>query len=380
MKKLLVIAGESSGDIHAANLVRELIKTDPDVRVFAAGGDRLREAGAVLLVDLVRHAVMGAVEVLKHYHEFKKIFKDLLAFVEKERPDAVLLIDYPGFNLKFAKAAKARGVKVIYYISPQIWAWAPGRIRHIKETVDQMIVILPFEKELYERAGVRVAYVGHPILDVLSEDPDSAAFSRENGIRNEDRIIGLLPGSRKDEIRKILPVMLDAAVILARDNPDVRFFTSAANEDLAAMIRAVAARYPLTVTLCGNPYALMKLSRVCMVASGTATVQTAFYLTPMVIIYKCALITWFLAKMLIKIPYIGLVNVIAGKKIIDEFIQFNARGQEIAARVQAILSDGAEARRITGELRTVKERLGKPGASARAAHVVVDFLKEVCEK
>jgi len=378
MRKLLVIAGESSGDIHGGNLVREIRKLSPETAVYAAGGQRLKEAGATLLVDLVQHAVIGAVEVLKHYHEFRKIFNRLLAFLDRERPDAVILIDYPGFNLKFARAAKRRGIRVVYYISPQIWAWAPGRITQIRESVDQMIVILPFEREIYEKAGVRVSFVGHPILDVLREDAGGDLRSHYR-VGADERIIGLLPGSRKNEVRKILPPMLEAAVILKGTMPALKFFISAADDGMKKMIEGIVSQYPLDVVLCGDVYAVMKGARACMVASGTATVQTAFFLTPMVIIYKVAFITWFLGRLLIRIPYIGLVNVIAGKKIIDEFIQFDARPDRIAAAVRELIASEQKYRSVKDELRIVKERLGEPGASARAARAVIDFLGETCK-
>lgn len=378
MKKLLVIAGESSGDIHGGNLVREIRKIDPRIEIFAAGGQKLKEAGATLLVDLVQHAVIGAVEVLRHYYKFKKIFDQLLAFADEQKPDAVILIDYPGFNLKFARAAKSKGIKVIYYISPQIWAWAPGRITDIRKTVDQMIVILPFEKDIYEKAGIRVSYVGHPILDILREDA-GGDFRARYAVDHKKRVVGLLPGSRRNEIRKILPLMLEAAVILQGSGENLSIFISAADSKIKKMIEGIVSQYPLDVVLCDDVYAIMKHARVCMVASGTATVQTAFYLTPMVIIYKVAFITWFLGRLLIRIPYIGLVNVIAGKKIIDEFIQFDAQPAAIAAAARQLLDNDEKYASVKNELRVVKERLGMPGASARAARVVVDFLGDTCK-
>ncbi|MDP8262808.1 MAG: lipid-A-disaccharide synthase [Candidatus Ancaeobacter aquaticus] len=373
MKKILVIAGEQSGDMHGAHLVREICAKKNDVRVFAAGGEKLKAAGATLLYDLASKAVMGSVEVLKHYRELKRVFNSLLLFVDTEKPDVVILIDYPGFNLKFAEAVKKKGVKVIYYISPQIWAWAPGRITKIKRCVDHMIVILPFEKDLYEKAGVPVTYVGHPLIDSMKEGLEES-FVKEHSIKSDDCIVGILPGSRETEIKKNLPIMLETAELLQKTNVNTRFFIAYDQKALGHIVPDIMCKHTVHVEIVDNVCNVMKVSKVCMVASGTATIQTAFYLTPMVIIYKVAVITWFLAKLLIKIPYIGLVNVIAQKKIIDEYIQFDAKPELISSKVKDIIDDCNKYAQIKEELGKVKEKLGRPGASARAADVVLTML------
>lgn len=374
-KKLLIIAGEPSGDLHGSNLARSIMQVSPDIEVSGIGGARMAQAGVKLHYDMSGLAVIGFMEVLKDLKVFRHIFNSLLAKVDNDPPNVCVLIDFPGFNLRFARQLKRRGIPIIYYISPQVWAWGRKRIKAISSLVDKMIVIFDFEKELYETYGLDVEFIGHPLLDVvrptMTHDEAYAYFN----LHNQSPVIGLLPGSRENEIRRHLPIMLKAAQLIKEDFDGVQFLIPRAptipKETFHQLIED--SKLPIQV-ISDKTYDVMNVSDLLLVASGTATLEGAISTRPMVIIYRVNFLSWLLARYLVKIPYIGLVNVVAGKPIVPEFIQYKARPGRIAAEACSLLRNQEKLAHTKRELAAVKEKLGTPGATARCAELILKFL------
>lgn len=374
-KHIIVVAGEASGDLRAAELMSEIKQIDPGFTFSGLGGNKMARAGAEIYVDLTRMAVVGFTEVLKHFKEIKKIFGDILKKIDEVKPCAVILIDYPGFNLRLAKELKKRGVKVIYYISPQVWAWDEKRIELIKNVVDKMIVFFEFEKTLYKKHRFTVDCVGHPLVDRVKTAATPETFLKILEFSLDKKTIGLLPGSRQKEIEAIFPVMLKTAKYLYEKNPGFQFLVFQAPTIHPDFLNQYLEDYALPLKIVTDKiYDGINACDFCLVASGTATLETAILQKPMVIVYKTSLLTWALAKILIKIPYIGLVNVVAGKTIVPECIQFAATARNIGAQTIGILSDPDRLAEIKRELAKVKETLGSPGASLRAAEKIVRYL------
>ena len=374
MSKLLVVAGEESGDKHAAKLIAEILQRDPSCEIRAAGGERMAEAGADLRYNLVELAVLGSVEVLRNYAGLRRIFHGLLSLIEEWRPDAVVLVDYPGFNIRLAKKIKARRLPpaVIYYISPQVWAWGTRRRKTIARNVDRMLVILPFEKEFYADTPLPVEFVGHPMLDDLRLEEAGRGSPPAGAPAPGPPVVALLPGSRWNEVRRHLPVMLRAAEIMKRKIPSIGFVTAPPKEAFRAFTEAVLASSPVEVRVMpAGAYEAMRAASLILVASGTATLEAACLLKPMLIVYRVAWPTYFLGRALVKLPYIGLVNVIAGRKVMPEFIQRDASPGRIAAAALAWLGDGAAYGAAVEALREVRAAVGAAGASGRAAGAVL---------
>lgn len=374
-KRIMIIAGEASGDLQAAHLVRSLKSIDPHIEIFGIGGKLTKEAGVEIIYDIVELAVVGFVEVLKHIGTFKKIFKKLLTLLDTKRPDVVILVDYPGFNLRFAKYAKEKNIPVIYYISPQIWAWGKKRISQIKQYVDKMIVIFGFEEELYKEAGVKVSFVGHPFLDLVKPAWKKEETIKHLHLNHHSVKIALLPGSREKEVERHLPAMLKACEVIKENLPDVEFILSKRKELDKAIYNKITSFSTIKPhSLENRPYEIMDIANLVILSSGSATLETAIMQKPMVIIYKTSLITWLLAKNLIKIPNIGLVNVVAGKRIVPELMQFQVNAKNIARESLAILQDKHKQEEIKENLRQVKQKLGDQGATNRASHLIYKFL------
>jgi lipid-A-disaccharide synthase len=304
-----------------------------------------------------------------------KVMAQLKASLKKDRPDLLILIDYPDFNLPLAKAAKKYGVKVFYYISPQVWAWRRGRIGKIKKIVDRMAVILPFEADLYKEAGVDATFVGHPLLDVVrTKYPRKEALSRFD-LREEVTTVGILPGSRQSEVTRLLPVMLGAAQIIEEKIKPVQFVLPLADTLDIAFVSQIIAKYPVAVRLIPNEvYDVIGCTDIAMVASGTATLETALMETPMIIIYKVSAPSYYVGKMVINVDHIGLVNIIAGKEIVPELIQFEANPEKIAAEVIDILASRERMERIKAELKKIRNMLGSHGAAERVARLAYDMI------
>jgi len=371
--KLYWIAGEASGDARGAEVMKSLnalaVERGIAVEHRGAGGPQMRGL-APAIEDWSGEAVVGLWDVLKKYGYFRRQFDRMLAEIAECRPDAVILIDYPGFNLRIAKELKRRhpALTLIYYISPQVWAWNRGRIPKMAKMLDLMLCIFPFEKELYEESGLKTEFVGHPMLDSLA--------AKKCGLARDETLVGLFPGSRGKEVQRIFPVMLEAAAEIRKARPDLRFEAAAASEKLAGVMREMAAGYGVEVVL-GKSHELMQRAGAGMVASGTATVEAAYFELPFVIVYCVAPLTWQVGKRLVRVPFLGMVNILAGKEIVREFLQEAARPVAIADEVLALVN-GREARENqVQELRAVIAGLGEGGASVRAAEAIWDQLQPV---
>ncbi len=379
-KKILIVAGEMSGDMHGAHLVNHLKELNPKMSFFGLGGKNMKNAGVHIEYDITRLAVVGFIEILKNYSKFKKIFDNVLHKARQYKPDAAILIDYPGFNLRLAGELKKLGIPVIYFISPQVWAWGEKRIKFIKKTVSLMLVLFKFEETLYADKSFNVKFVGHPLLDTVKPQKTNIPLLELTGFKKERTTIALLPGSREREIINLLPPMLKAAQLIFKRNPDTQFFicrtTVLPKELFKKIIDKERIDYPYSI-IDDLTYAAIDASDIAIVASGTATLETAILNKPMVIIYKVALLTWALAKMCVKIPYIGLVNVIAGKKIVPELIQFDATPKKIAATAETLLHDKKKREKIHSQLYALKNSLGIPGAYRRTAQEITSFLKNL---
>ena len=367
---LLIIAGELSGDVQGGKLVAEIKELSPDVKITGIGGDNMEAAGMELLHHIREMSFLGFSEVLKHLPFIRKIMNELTDWIETNRPETIVLIDYPGFNLKLAARAKKLGCRVVYYISPQIWAWGGGRIKKIARVVDHMIVVFPFEEELYKSAGVKVDFVGHPILEGLNNEFTKEKFFEKHALKLDNTIIGLLPGSRAQEVENLYLPMLEAVELMQKELPNLQSVTGVSptlNEDLYENIEAGRRVEHSKAT-----YDLMKHSDILFVASGTATLESACFGTPMIIVYRVSPISWFLGKMLIKLKNIGLVNIVAGRQIVPELLQSEVTAASLAAEGVSLLGDKTLMEETTTRLLMVKDSLGKMGASKRAAEIIVN--------
>ena len=374
-KRIMIIAGEASGDIQGASLVKALKSINPHIEIFGVGGRQMKEAGVDIVYDIVELAVVGFIEVLKHLKVFKKILEKLLILLEIKKPDVVILIDYPGFNLRFAKYVKEKNIPVIYYISPQIWAWGSQRIAEIKKCVDKMVVIFGFEEDLYKEAGVKVSFVGHPFLDIVKSSWKKEESIKHLHLKHHSTKIALLPGSREKEIEKHLPVMLKSCEMIKEKMPDVEFILSRRKElDKSIYNKIISSSKIKPHSLENRPYEIMDIADLVIVSSGSATLETAIMQKPMIVIYKTSFITYFFAKNMIKIPNIGLVNVVAGKRIVPELVQSQANEVNITKESLNILNNKKLQIDIKENLRKVKEKLGEKGAIDRAAHIIQKFL------
>ncbi|RKY39473.1 MAG: lipid-A-disaccharide synthase [Candidatus Omnitrophota bacterium] len=365
--KIFIIAGEPSGDLHAARLSSALKQLSPEIELLGMGGEEMRSAGVSLLLDITSLAVIGFTEVIKNLLSLHKAFRILNRELDRQKPDAVVLVDYPGFNLRFAREVKKRNIPLFYYISPQIWAWGESRIKSIKKLVDKMIVTFKFEEEIYKNAGVPVVFVGHPLLD-------NKILNREKK-NNSSFTIALLPGSRIGEIKKILPIMLKTASLIHSSERDLHFLISKSANIKEGSIEQIIKKsgFSLPLSLQENQRCLQEADLV-LVCSGTATLEVALYQKPMLIIYKTSFFTALLAKFLLKIPYIGLINIIAGREIAPEFVQNKAKPEIIAKKALELIRDKQKREEKKKEIREVIPRLGEKGASRRAAQVILSSL------
>lgn len=365
VNRVLVIAGEASGDLHGSGVVRELKRRNPKIDVFGVGGDKMKQEGVNLIYHVNELGFMGFVEVLKHIPVLRSVQKTLETLLKLRKPDVVLLIDYPGFNLRFAKIAKRNGIRVVYYISPQVWAWHRSRVKTMKGIVDKMLVIFPFEVDLYRKEGVDAEFVGHPLLEGMQLDLDRAAFFKRYGLDPSKKLLGVLPGSRVQEIEKIFPEMLKASrEIAARQDMEVAVAVAPTLEE-----RYFRALYPLEGVhlIRGATYEVMAHADFALVTSGTATLETALFETPMVVVYRTSWLTYLLGRLLIQVENIGLVNIVAGKTIVPECIQGRATAANLVREALRLLNDDAALEAARQELSLVRQKLGESGASQRVA-------------
>ncbi|OGW86707.1 MAG: lipid-A-disaccharide synthase [Omnitrophica bacterium RIFCSPHIGHO2_02_FULL_46_11] len=378
-KKLFLIAGEASGDFHGAHLVRELKRLHPDLECRGLGGALMAQEGVHLICDLTKDAVLGLGDVLRKYFFFRSIFNQALDAARRFKPDAIILIDYPGFNLRFAKKIN-KEFRVIYYISPQIWAWGGQRIHAIRRTVDHMIVFFHFEAQLYRKAGVPVTWVGHPLIDLAKPTQSKSEFRAKwlPKAPAENKLVALFPGSRETEVDRILPEMLRVAKRIYDRIPGTQFLLSESNtlspELYETILMNARPTYPIR-RVRNQSYDIFNASDFAMVSSGTATLEAGLASIPFVILYKTAWSTFFLGRRLIRIPYIGLVNVVAGRKIVPEFLQHEIRTETIAQEAAYLLEHQDLREKMISDLKEVRGKLGEPGAAHRAAEAVLNFLR-----
>jgi lipid-A-disaccharide synthase len=373
---IMIIAGEISGDLHGASLITELKKTDTSINIYGIGGDKMIKAGMEPAYHIDKMAFLGFAEVIKHIPFIKKVKKDLLDIVVKKKINTVVLIDYPGFNLSIARELKKLGVKIIYYISPQVWAWGAGRIKKIKHLVHKMLVILPFEEKIYLEAGVPVEFAGHPLLERIKE---YSFLSREElntkfSLDPSKNILLLLAGSRKHEVEKIFPEVIKAAGKLAQDFNLQTVVACSPNID-EAFFHELTGVQGLTV-IKGHTYDFMKHAYLGIIKSGTSTLEAGLFSLPMVIVYRTTLLTYLIGKNLVKLKNIGLVNIVAGETVVPELIQQDASSGNIYHECSKLIMDKDYYNSIKMKLESIKNKLGSVGASERAAKTVYAIMNE----
>lgn len=384
MRKFMIVAGEASGDGHAAKLVRALREMAPGTKFefFGAAGPKMREAGVEAVVSSDNMSIVGLAEIGRALPMFLRAFSDLKRVAETKKPDAVILVDFPDFNLKLARVLKRKGLTIIYYISPQLWAWRQHRISSIKRYVDLLITILPFEKEWYADRGVNhVEYVGSPLAREIKASTDQEAFCSEFSLDPDDPIIALLPGSRHKEIVRILPVMVRSAVIAAGKVPNIQFLIPAADETSSLDIRHVlddmdgrGEQIPKILQVVeSRTYDLLQASDAAAVTSGTATLEAGIIGTPLVVVYKTSRLNYRLFEPMIAVPHYGLINLIAGRRVAVELIQDELTPETLATELLSLLEPKQNDSKRQ-ELRSAVANLGQGGASKRAAQAVLDFI------
>ena len=372
----MIVAGEASGDMHGASLVREMLKIDPSLIFYGIGGNKMQEAGVKLLVNAAQTAVVGLTEVISKFGTLFRIIRQVKKSLDEMKPELVILIDYPDFNLNFvAPAAKKRNIKIFYYISPQVWAWRKSRINKIKRLVDKMAVILPFEVDTYAAKGFVVDYVGHPLLDLVKPAYSKQESRKIFNLDESKTTIGLLPGSRLSEVVKLLPEMLRAAEILAQKIQNVQFILPLADTLEKKTVDDIVYGFTIKVkVISGQTYDAVSCCDLAIVASGTATLETALLSVPMIIIYKISPLSYFIGKMIVNVKNIGLANIVAGKTVVPELIQEDVSGNRIAAEAMDILTDAERKQEMIKELAAIRSKLGDPGAARKTAHLAYDML------
>ncbi len=367
------MSGEASGDMHGAKLANSLHAQDDRLILFGIGGERMQAAGVRIDVDAHRLSVVGITEVFAKLPQILDGMRTAKRLLVENKPDLLILIDFPDFNLHLASHAKKHGIPVLYYISPQIWAWRRGRVRKIKRLVDHMAVILPFEEIFYRQHGVPVTFVGHPLMDQYSTAPKQPKRSSEDNTVT----VGLLPGSRDSEVTKLLPSMLAAAKRIHQQKPNTRFLLSRARSVASSPVERMVKESGVKVILHdGSTDALLEQATVVIVASGTTTLEAAIHETPMIIVYRISPLSYRLGKALIRVPHIGLVNLIADKRVVPELIQHEASPEQIAQHTLAILKDTTRAKRTRMELAEVRRRLGAAGASRKVAEIAMRLINQ----
>jgi lipid-A-disaccharide synthase len=371
--RILLSCGEPSGDLYGAELLRLLRERVPGIQGFGLGGDRLEAQGLRLLAHVRDLAVVGLLEVISHLRGLRAIFRSVLDEVDRERPDVAVLVDYPDFNLRLARELRQRGVPVVYYVSPQVWAWRRRRIRAIRDTVTRMLVIFPFEEKLYREAGVPVTFVGHPLVDLVRPAPDPGSFLQGLGLEPQRPVVALLPGSRPKEVAYNLPPLAAAVQLMRGARPDAQFLLALAPSLEPRVVEGPLRGLDVPVVKDQTAAALSAAS-LALVASGTATVETALIGTPMVVVYRVSALTYALGRWLLQVPHFAMVNLIAGRRVVPELEQRDFTPERVAAEALRLLSEPGEAEAMRRELLRVRELLGHPGASARAAEAVAEVI------
>lgn len=372
--KYYIIAGEASGDLHGSNLVASLRAQDKDAKIRAWGGEKMRRNGANVVKNYHELAFMGFVEVLMNLRTILKNFSFCKKDIAEFNPDAIILIDYPGFNLKVAKWAHKKGYKVFYYISPQVWAWKRRRVYKIKRVVDKMLCILPFEKKFYDSYNVDCQFVGHPLLDEIAkiEPVDKQKFYKANRLNPKKEIIALLPGSRKQEVSRMLTVMLDVVKMF----PSYQFVVACAPSLPVSYYKKIIGEKANVRLVLNRTYQLLQLSSAAVVTSGTATLETALLDVPEVVCYKANKISYLIARQVAKVKYICLVNLIMDRLVVKELIQNDMTANNIRDELQSLLNSSKRQKKLLEEYEELKYVLGNTGASDRAAETIISYVKK----
>jgi lipid-A-disaccharide synthase len=372
-KKILIICGEASGDLHAASLATAIKTIDPKIKISGVGGQALRQAGAEIIYDIKGLSVIGLFDVLKKLPHFLELKKFLINTIKQEEFDAVVFVDFSGFNLRLAKELN-NVVNTIYYVSPQVWASRRGRVETIKKYIGKMIVLFKFEEEFYKKYGVTADFIGHPLLDIVKPSMQKNELLNNLKFSGEKSTIALLPGSRKQEIKNILPIMLQSAKLINDKTAAQLVIAKSPSVDWEIYNRIIEKSGMDVKMVEGKTYDCLNIADFAFVCSGTATLETAIMQKPFCVIYKMGLLNYLLYRPQVKLPYIGMVNIVAGKKIIPEFIQFGANPKKIAQETLNILRDKNKLQKISAELNLVKSSLGSPGAATRAAKIITEFI------
>lgn len=378
-RRIMIVAGESSGDTHAAKLVRAMRGAEPeaDLQFFGAAGPKMRREGVEAIVESDGLSIVGLADIAAALPMFVKAFNTLKRAAIARKPDAVILVDFPDFNLKLAKTLKRNGFRIIYYISPQLWAWRKYRVRSVKKYVDLMLTILPFEKDWYARNGVHnVEYVGSPLAREVHPGVEKDEFCREHDLDPAKPIVALLPGSRQNEIARILPVMLETASMMARRGPDIQFVIAMASAGSASNPVAIAPDPDMTerlTTVYDETYDALSASDAAAVTSGTATLEAGIIGTPMAVVYKTSAVNYKILEPMIHVPHYGLINLIAGKRVANEFIQDKFTARSLSDELLRLLEPHANST-TRAELKIAAEKLGRGGASKRAAESILKLM------
>ena len=376
-KKILIIAGEASGDLHGSNLVKEMLSLNPKLKFFGVGGEKMRKAGVNLVADITDMAVVGITEAIFKLRNIYWVYRQLKKSLTLNPPSLIILIDYPDFNLLFARAAKKKRIPIVYYISPQIWAWRKRRVKLMARLIKKMIVIFPFEKKFYQEANIDVDFVGHPLLDSIRPQFSRDEAFRKFSLNPELTTIGLLPGSRMSEINRHLPPMLKAIPLISRKLQPVQFIIPVApGLDFKKIENLTFSQNQNLRVVENSIYEVMQIADLLLVASGTATVEATIIGTPMIVVYRVSPFTYLLGKMLIKVKNVGMVNIIAGKTIVPELIQKDLNPEKITHTVLSILKNPKILKEMRKELAKVRKKIGKPGASSRAARIINEILQQ----
>lgn len=371
MPKIFLVTGETSGDIHGAHLALALRELNPTVELIGVGGSRMLAAGVSLLPGVKRVDAMG-VPGIRQLIQGWKTLRTLARYLNHERFDVIVLIDSPGLNLRLAKAIAKRSHKIIYYIAPQVWAWGSRRLNVIRRVISHVLAILPFEEAYFQKAGIPCTYVGHPLLDELKPSYDIVQERQQLGLAKEDLVIGLLPGSRVREVREVLPVFLRSVEQIRSQYPRLQVLLAQAHSLSDSVVNELLGHVGQQVTVVkGRSNEVMAASNLLLVTSGTATLQSALIGTPMVVVYRASPLTYHIAKCLVKIPYISLVNILAGQEIVPELIQDRMTPDRIAHEALGILQDPRRQKEMTQSFQTIRTSLGEAGASKRAAAFIL---------
>ncbi len=374
LQRVLMIAGEPSGDLHGSGVVRELKKRLPGIDVFGVGGEKMKAEGFDVVFPISRLSFMGFLEVVKNLSVVKELERTLEALIESRRPDVVVLIDYPGFNLRFAKKVKQRGIRILYYISPQVWAWHKSRVKKIRSLVDRMKVVFPFEVEIYEQEGINVEFVGHPLAEKIGATGSREDFFQKHGLDPAKKLLALLPGSRKQEIEKIFPTMLATAGLL-RKTLNVQVAVGVAPNLGAAYLKTFITDDASIILVEEATYDVMAYADAAIVTSGTATLETGWFGTPMAVVYKTSPATYTIGRALVGVPFIGLVNIVAGEKVVPEFVQHEMNVKNLVKEMSKQLTDAGYASAMRKRLSVIKSKLGTAGASARVAEGIIELAE-----